>query len=110
MSQGMSTEQLLYSVTDGPGPRAVTRPMGKPHGVYIAEKVAKHCAIALCSNCQHKFYHRQYNYHLAKRWGLTTGFCDGCRDFHSGQYINIHGSTVCDSGGKIRNGHVYTPL
>ena len=87
----------------------VLRPVGKPHGVWVDQKISCRNAIALCTACKHKFDAKRHNYVPATRWGLLVGKCDGCRKQTRDQILFIHESGVCDMNGRIKSGHVYTP-
>ncbi len=88
---------------------AVLRPVGTPHGVWVDAKICNSNSIALCQACKHKFDPKRHNYIPTTRWGLLVGRCDGCRKQTRDQVLFIHESGVCDTNGRIRSGHVYTP-
>jgi len=92
------------------GPKVALRPVGKTHSSYIDDFIATEAAPILCSSCVYKFDAKKNHYVMASRWGQISGQCSACREHSLKNVLFIHESTVCDSGGKIRSGHVYTPL
>jgi len=84
------------------------RDFGEVAGSYIDGLVARAKTIWLCWSCRHKFDHASAHYFYEKNLRVT-GRCDGCREHRPDSHLFIHESLLCDSGGKIRHGLVWTP-
>ena len=92
------------------GLREMLRPVGKPAGSYVAGQLVE-CknAIQLCPLCKNKFNAKTSKYIPATRWGRVVGPCDGCREVGRDLILFIHEAFVANTGGRIMNGHVYSP-
>ena len=101
--------QPAYLVPAKNHPGAVVRPIGKPHGVWVDQKVSTQNAVALCRSCIHRFHARSHHYIAATRWGRMIGTCDGCREHTNDQTLFIHESGVCGTNGRVTSGTIYTP-
>lgn len=84
------------------------RKPGTTAGSYIDDLTALHKTVWLCWSCRGKFNHKNAGYFYEKNLRVT-GRCDGCKEHRPNSHLFIHESLICDQGGKIRHGHVWTP-
>ena len=84
------------------------RKPGTTSGTYVGDLVAMAKTIWLCWSCRYKFDHKTAGYFYEKNLRVT-GRCDGCKEHRPDSHLFIHESLICDEGGKIRHGHVWTP-
>ena len=86
------------------------RPVGKPHGVWVAELVALHKCVILCWSCQPKFDHVRNKYYKDMRFDCHQGRCDGCRKWASQGKMYVHESSLAEPDGRLMSGQVITPV